>query len=97
MNATNTLLLWNSQTDDVLLKPWPELDRRHGGYRSGLACYTVVQKASFEHSKTIVSVETMHCVVRDGTHTQKLHATLLGLSEYRDAYADDMPEVNRHD
>lgn len=93
MNATNTMLLWNPRTGDVLLKPWPETDRLHRDYRTGLACYKEVRKASFEQRKTMVFIEAMHLIVRDGIDPHRLHAVLLGLDEYRDACADDMPGV----
>jgi hypothetical protein len=97
MNATNTMLLWNPRSGAVMLKPWPELDRLHSDYRSGLACYVAVRKASFEQRKTMVLIEAMHLIVRDGIDPQKLHTVLLGLDEYRDACASDMPGVVRHD
>lgn len=97
MNATNTMLLWSTRSGAVMLKPWPELDRLHNDYRSGLACYMEVRKASFEQRKTMVLIEAMHLIVRDGIDPRKLHTVLLRLAEYRDACADDMPGVVRHD
>ncbi len=91
MNATNTMLLWNPRSGAVLLKPWPETDGLHSDYRTGLACYAEVRKASFEQRKTMVLIEAMHLIVRDGIDPQHLHAVLLKLDEYRDACADDMP------
>ncbi len=94
-DATNTMLLWNVDSGDVLLKRWPERDRVHRGYRSGLACYTTVRDASFEKRKLMIHIEAMHLIVRDGIDPQKLHSVLLGLDEYRDACACDMPGINR--
>ena len=93
MNATNTMLLWHPVSGDVFLKPWPERDHLHGDYRSGLACYTAIQKASFEQRKTMVLIEAMHLIVRDGIDPQRLHQVLLGLEEYRDSCSDDMPGI----
>lgn len=95
MNATDTMLLWNLKTGDVLLKPWPEPDRKHESYRSGLACYTDVRNASFEQRKAMVLIEAMHLIVRDGIDPQRLHQVLMGLEEYRDACADDMPGIQQ--
>jgi len=91
------MLLWNPETGDVLLKPWPEVGGRHDDYCSALACCMEVQKADFEQRKKIILIEAMHLMVRDGIDPQKLHAILLGLDEYRDACASDMPGVDRHD
>jgi len=94
MNATNAILLWNPLSGAVLLKPWPEADRLHQGYQSGLACYAAVRRSNFEQRKTTVLIEAIHLVVRDGIDPQKLHAVLLGLDEYRDACSDDMPGMD---
>lgn len=93
-DATRAMLLWEPQTGDVLLKPWPEIDDRHKGYRSALACYAGVRTAGFEQRKAAVFVEAMHLIVRDGIDPQRLHAVLLGLDEYRDACAADMPGID---
>ncbi|MFZ4539414.1 hypothetical protein [Propionivibrio sp.] len=93
MNATNTMLLWNPVSGDVFLKPWPERDHQHKGYRSGLACYLQVRNGTFEQRKTFILIEAMHLIVRDGIDPQKLHTVLLGLEEYRDSCSDDMPGI----
>jgi len=59
MNATNTMLLWNPRSGAVMLKPWPDTDRLHSDYRTGLACYAEVRKASFEQRKIMVLIEAM--------------------------------------
>ena len=95
MNATNTMLLWNMQTGDVLLKHWPETDGGHSSYRSGLACYPAVRHANFEQRKAVIFIEAMHLIVRDGIEPKKLHAVLLGLEEYRDGCSPDMPRARK--
>ena len=95
MNAKDTMLLWNPQTGDVLLQPWPDADHQYRSYRSGLACYAIVTDASFEQRKMYILVEAMHLIVRDGIDPIRLHHCLLGLDEYRDACADDMPGVDQ--
>ena len=90
-NSQNTVLMWNPETGDVLLKPWPERDRLHRDYCTGLACYAVFHGADFETRKLMVLTEALHLMVRDGIDPHKLHRVLLGLEEYRDACADDMP------
>ena len=83
MNATNTMLLWSPETGDVLLKPWPQSDGQQRDYRSSLACCANVQTASFEQRKTIIFIEAMRLIVRDGIDPRRLHGVLLGLDEYR--------------
>lgn len=90
-NCTNTMLLWNPETGDVLLKDWPERDNRHPDYNTGLACWTYMRKATFEQRKTMVFIEAMHLIVRDGIDASKLHSVLLGLEEYRAGCSADMP------
>lgn len=94
-NATNTTLLWDVKSGDVLLKPWPETDGEHLNYKSGLACYLPIQKATFEQRKLMVFIEAMHLVVRDGIDPQKLHKVMMELEEYRDGCAYDMPGMSR--
>jgi hypothetical protein len=94
-NATNTMLMWNAETGDVLLKPWPETGDKHGDYSSGLACWVAIRNATFEQRKTIVFIEAMHLIVRDGIDPLKLHTVLLGLEEYRAGCSADMPGANK--
>lgn len=91
MNLTNTMILWDDETGDVLLKAWPEQDNLHRGYKSHGACWSYIRQMDFESRKTILFIEFAHLVVRDGIDPQKLHLVLLGLDEYRDGCAVDMP------
>ncbi len=96
-NATNTMLLWDPKTGNVVLQDWPEtmVNMSTMSYRSGLACYPGVREASFEKRKAIIFIEAMHLIVRDGIDPNKLHKVLLGLEEYRDGCSSDMPGMNR--
>ncbi len=95
MDATNTMLLWDPKSGDVLLRSWPEEDGKYLNYRSALACYLNLQKADFAKRQAIVFIEAMHLIVRDGIDPQKLHNALMGLDEYREACSNDMPKPKK--
>ncbi len=66
MNAKDTMLCWDPDSERVALMPWPDRARRSDAYRmSGLACYSHVQGMTFEQRKTVVFIEAMHLVVRE--------------------------------
>lgn len=94
-NARNTMLLWNPGTDQVTLMPLGEDDRRYES--SSLAAYAPVREMSFEERKTFAFVTAMHLIIRDKVDPMALHQALLGLPEYRDGCADDMPGLVRHE
>lgn len=94
LNAQNAMLCWTPNTDQVALVAWPEgVDASRKFERSGLACYPEVRALPFEQRKTAVFIEAMHLIVRDGCEPKAVHAALLGLEEYRDGCAADMPGV----
>jgi hypothetical protein len=90
-NCTNTMLCWNPGGDVEL---FPLGDTRADKYdMSSLATYRHIQQGSFEHRKTMVFIEGMKLIIRDGCDPQKVHKALLGLEEYRDGLPDDVPGV----
>lgn len=90
-NATNSMLCWNINSNDVRLVDWPDIDRESSAFlMSTLACYSEIRNASLEYRKTHVFVEFVHLVVRDGVDPVALHNVMMDLDEYRDGLADDM-------
>lgn len=88
---TNTMLCWNDR-GDVALVPWPDTERRAQRLtKSGGAAYSAVRNASFDERKTRVFIDAVHLIVRDGCDPHVVHRALLGLDEYRDGLAEDMP------
>ena len=95
MNATNAMLCWNPESNEVALIPWPDTERRSEKYlMSSLAAYADVRKMTFEQRKAKVFIEAAHLIVRDGCDPASVHFALLGLEEYRDGCAPDMPWMN---
>ena len=93
-NCANTRLFWNQDTGEVMLSPIGAGDPGKERYpRSGLACYTAFQKATFEQRKARLFIDFAHLVVRDGIDPIKLHHLFLELEEYRDGCACDLPGV----
>lgn len=91
-NATNTMLCWNDRSDEVALVDWPDCSGRSDAYRkTALACYAHIRARSFEARKMAVFITAMQAIVRDGVEPLAMHNALLGLDEYRDGCADDMP------
>lgn len=94
-NATTHMLCWNPGTAEVELVPWPDQDQRSDRFsRSGLACYSHIQKMNFDQRKMMVFIEAMHLIVRDSCDPVAVHRALLLLDEYRDGCADDMLSVD---
>jgi hypothetical protein len=96
-NVKNTMVCWNPKTDEVALIPWPDSHGLGDKYRmSALACYSHVQEmSSFIERKAMAFIEAMHLIIRDGCAPMAVHNAMLGLEEYRDGCADDMPGVHR--
>lgn len=92
MNAKNAMLCWNPGTAQVALVRWPDPERVSSAFEmSGLACYSAVQKMTFEQRKLVVFVEAMHLIVRDKCDPLAVHSALLALDEYQAGLACDMP------
>lgn len=92
-DATNRILCWDAGTSRVALVPWPDESGASNEYEyTGLAGWVWVRSADFATRKQIVFVEAMHLIVRDGCCPKAVHRALLGLREYRDGLAEDMPK-----
>ncbi len=95
-NALNMMLCWDPGTDNVALVPWPDTTGKSDRYlMTGLACYTHIQNMDFEQRKKQIFIDAMHLIVRDRCDPASVHAALLGLEEYCDGCADDMPGIKR--
>lgn len=88
--ALNTMLLWDRH-GKATLGPWPENGNRAPYRYSALACDLKIHRMSRDQRVAQVFIEAMHLIVRDGVDPLQLHHALLGLEEYRNAMADDMP------
>jgi hypothetical protein len=84
------MLLWNGQTGDVLLKPWPERpgEKEHAGYSSTLACWLGCREATFEQRASLLLTEFAFLVVVYNIDPKKLHKVLLELPEWRSIRPD---------
>ena len=92
------MLVWNKEDKKLKLIDWPDdrnPDNKYYG-SSTLACYTKVRKSTFEERKAYVFIEAVHLIVRDGLNHDDVHKTLMGLEEYRDGCACDMPLMNKY-
>jgi hypothetical protein len=90
MNCTNTMLLWDRATGDVLLKHWPEKpgDKEHSAYASTLACWKHYREGSLKERTHMLLQEFACLVVSHNIDPHKLHNVLLGLSEWHDVRPD---------
>lgn len=94
-NANEAILCWYPDSAKVKLVPFPDTRDECGDYpMTALACCDYVQRADFETRKKIVFIEAMHLIVRDGCDPLAVHRALLGLNEYRDGCALDMPGID---
>jgi hypothetical protein len=92
LNATNAMLCWDVGTANIKLVFWPDTERRSDGFDcTTLACYKHIREKTFEERKTVVFVEAMHLIIRDGCNPQAVHNALIHLEEYRDGCSGDMP------
>lgn len=93
-SAKEVMLCWNAGTDQVIVVPWPDRCGRSDGYdMTALACDAYVAEMSPEQLKAVCFIEAMHLIVGDGCDPQAVHYALLGVTEYVDGCADDMPGV----
>jgi len=94
VDATNAMLCWNPNSDQVLVVPWPDKAGHASGYeREALAAYKEVREMTFEQRKAHIFIEAMHLIVRDHVNPIAVHQALLGLDEYRKDCAEDMPGI----
>lgn len=92
VSAKEVILCWNSNSDEVAIVPFPDTDRLSKDYDfTALACYADMRYKSFEELKTIVFIEAMHLIVRDGCDPVAVHKALSAVKEYCDGCANDMP------
>lgn len=95
-NCTNMTLVWDSESGDVALIPWPwsaHNVQKYGSYSSGLADYTAFRTATESQRKTRLFIEFAHLVLRDGIDPSRMHNVLLALPEWRDGMSRDVPCV----
>lgn len=96
MNAKNGMLCWNPGTSEVIVVPWPDVDRKSKKYKmSCLACYSEVRAMSEERRKAMVFIEAVHLMVRDKCDPMAVHQAMLSLDEYIDGCSHDMPGIDR--
>lgn len=92
MDARNFMLCATPNSDRAALVPWPDYAGASDEYEyTLLACSEAFRSLGFEGRKKMIFIEAMHLIVGDGVDPQALHKALLGLPEYRDALAPDMP------
>ncbi|CAN7475776.1 hypothetical protein [Caballeronia sp. LjRoot31] len=90
-NLTNTMICWKPG-GDVKLMAHPCRPRGASrGWRAVGACDSEYHEATPEQRKTMIFIEAVHLIVRDGCDPQTVHAALCGLEEYRDGLSYDMP------
>ena len=95
-NCTNTTLVWDEESGDVALIPWPWSShhmQKYSNYQSGLADYMAFRTATKEQRKARLFIEFAHLVLRDDIDPVKLHNVLLALPEWRDGMSRDVPGV----
>ena len=96
LSSKDVMLCWTPRTRDVALIRWPDESGANRNYeRSALACFSDFRKLSFEKRKAQIFIQALHLIVRDGCPSDAVHTALLGLEEYVDALADDMPRGAR--
>ena len=89
------MICWKPSDKSVKLAPWPDVERETAGWSTVGACFTHVRAKNFQTRQALVFIHAMHMIVRDGLDPYDVHAALLGLEEYQDGLADDMPGVVR--
>jgi hypothetical protein len=96
--ADEVILMWNPGTNEVqiydfnpLKKVYPPRYTEEKYIMSCLGCNSEVQEGAFDERKLIVFIEAMHLIVRDKCDPMAVHKALMGVREYRDGCAIDMP------
>ena len=88
-SAKEMTLCRNRVTDQVSLVPWPDYAGRSDAYDCvGLACYRHIREASYKPRKTLVFVEAMNLIARDGCYPAVVDKVLTELQEYWDGWKD---------
>lgn len=92
-SATEVMLCWIPGTSDVRLVPLPCRQPLRAAYSTALGCYRFVQEMNREQLQAHVFSVAMSLIVRDNCDPQAVHRALLGVAEYRDGCAVDMPGI----
>lgn len=96
-SVKDTMLCWNPGTDQVALVPCPDHRGLSDGYiMTSLACYGDVQGLSRVKRQGLAFAEAMKLIIRDGCDPHAVHQAMMGLTEYRDGCAPDMPGTNEN-
>jgi hypothetical protein len=90
ISLLNHMVCWKPSTKEVKLFSHPG-DETSRGWSSIGACDSRYKRASFRVRQTLIFMDAMHLVVRDGIDPIKLSAVLENLKEYRDGLAIDYP------
>ena len=89
------IVAWNPGTDKVELIDFPDRTKASKKFkRTGGGCFASVQKLGPKAVKVHVLAEAMTLIVRDKCDPMAVHRAFLGLREYRETCALDMPEYN---
>lgn len=92
----DTMLCWNPNTDQVALVPHPDYRGLSDNYiMTSLAAYAVVNGMSRTERQALAFSEAMKLIVRDGCDPHAVHQAMMGLEEYRNGCAPDMPKAQQ--
>lgn len=93
VSLLDTMVCW-SPGEPVRLVRWPDPDRLRRPLSFGVgACDREVRAMGFADRKTWVFITAVQLMVGYACSPADVHAALLGLDEYVDGLADDIPGV----
>lgn len=92
MKYLESMIVWNRDTADIDVVPWPDKERAADGYRSSVgACFGHVHEMSEEARIAQVFVDFHAIVVRDHVPLSAAHKAFLKIDEYRKTIAPEIP------
>lgn len=91
MKAKESIIAWNSNSDEVKVGPWPDRTGWSRFYEmTGGAAFAHMHELSHDQLKAYLFIEAMSMIIEDKVDPFAVHRALLELDEYRDAYSENM-------
>jgi len=92
------MIIWNQNTDQIDVVPWPDRARHSSGYRMSVgACDMSLHKLNRHQQCAMLFVHFNTIVVRDGVPVDAAHRAFLKIDEYRSLISPDIREAEDSD
>jgi hypothetical protein len=94
MKLLESMLVYNPNTDQADVVPWPDNDDLGKKYEMyTLACYTHFHKCKKDIREKLMFISAYQAIVRDNVSPKAIHNAMLKIDEYREGISLNMQDV----